>query len=69
MLDDSVSRDVVRLTAGPVVSCGEFRRRTRDEAEAAGIDDKKQATVDAIMNMLETMHLEAEKEREKLLGI
>jgi glycerol-3-phosphate O-acyltransferase len=66
MMDDFVSQDLIRLTAGPVVSCAEFRDRTRKEAEAAGIEDKKQATVDAIMQMLEEMHIQAEVEREKL---
>ncbi|MDR2630905.1 MAG: 1-acyl-sn-glycerol-3-phosphate acyltransferase [Spirochaetaceae bacterium] len=68
MMDDYVSREVVRYTAGKVVSCAEFRNRTRALAEAAGIEDKKQAVVDAIMENLEAMHLEAEKEREKLLA-
>jgi glycerol-3-phosphate O-acyltransferase len=68
MMDDSVSQDVVRLTAGPVFSCAEFRNQARAAAEAAGIEDKKQATVDSIMNLLEKMHLEAEKEREKILS-
>jgi glycerol-3-phosphate O-acyltransferase len=67
MMDDYVSRDVVRYTAGPVISCAEFRNRTRVQAGAAGIEDKKQATVDAIMENLEAMHLEAEKYREMLL--
>jgi glycerol-3-phosphate O-acyltransferase len=67
MMDDYVFRDVVRYTVGPVVSCAEFRNRTRAQAEAAGIEDKKQATVDAIMETLETMHGEAEKDRERLL--
>ncbi|MFP3089577.1 1-acyl-sn-glycerol-3-phosphate acyltransferase [Treponema sp. TIM-1] len=67
MMDDYVNRDVVRYTAGPVVSCAEFRNRTREQAQAAGIEDKKQATVDAIMENLEKMHLEAEKHRETLL--
>ncbi|MDR2760046.1 MAG: 1-acyl-sn-glycerol-3-phosphate acyltransferase [Spirochaetaceae bacterium] len=67
MMDDFVCRDVVRYTAGPVVSCAEFRNKTRAQAEAAGIEDKKQAAVDAIMENLEKMHLEAEKHRETLL--
>jgi glycerol-3-phosphate O-acyltransferase len=67
MMDDFVSQDVVLLTAGPVVSCAEFRKRTRDEAEAAGIEDKKQATADAIMGVLEDLHRAAEPEWEKRL--
>ncbi|GHV88476.1 glycerol-3-phosphate O-acyltransferase [Spirochaetia bacterium] len=67
MMDDSVSKDLVRFTAGPVRSCGEFRAAARTEAEAAGIEDKKQATVDALMLLLEDMHIKAEAERQTLL--
>jgi glycerol-3-phosphate O-acyltransferase len=67
MMDDSVSQDLVIFTAGPVISCSDFRNQTRAAAEAAGIEDKKQATVDAIMDWLEEIHLAAEAEREKLL--
>lgn len=67
MMDDSISQDVVRCTVGPVISCTEFRDKARAEAEAAGIEDKKQATVDAIMTELEKMHISAEAERQKLL--
>jgi glycerol-3-phosphate O-acyltransferase len=67
MMDDYVNRDVVRYTAGPVVSCTEFRDKTRLQAEAAGIEDKKQATVDTIMENLEILHAEAEKYRQGLL--
>ncbi|MDR2144672.1 MAG: 1-acyl-sn-glycerol-3-phosphate acyltransferase [Treponema sp.] len=68
MLEDSVSKDVVRLTAGPVISASAFRNGIREKAEAAGIEDKKQAVVDAVMNMLEEMHLAGEAERRKLLS-
>jgi glycerol-3-phosphate O-acyltransferase len=67
MMDDSVSRDLVRLTADPVVSCREFRDRVRAAAEAAGLEDKKQAVVDAIMARLEELHQAAEPERQRLL--
>jgi glycerol-3-phosphate O-acyltransferase len=67
MMDDFVSRDVIRMTAGPVLSCADFREKTRAEAEAAGIEDKKQATVDALMRILEEMHRAVEPEREKAL--
>jgi len=98
MLDDSVSRDLVRITAGPVISCGEFRDKVRagtdtididDQDEAPGFltgetivdenlalgafscedssQDKKQAVADAIMAILEEMHIEGEKKREILL--
>jgi glycerol-3-phosphate O-acyltransferase len=68
MIEDPVSKDVVRLTAGPVISAPAFRNEIREKAEAAGIEDKKQAVVDAVMNMLEEMHLAGETKRQKLIG-
>lgn len=67
MMDDYVSQDVVRFTAGPVLSCTAFRDAARARAEAAGIADKKQAAVDAIMEQLEEMHTQAEEARKHLL--
>jgi glycerol-3-phosphate O-acyltransferase len=63
MMDDAVSRDLVRVTAGPVLSCAEFREKARAAAEAAGIEDKKQAAVDALMAELEKLHIPAEEKR------
>ncbi|GHU77401.1 glycerol-3-phosphate O-acyltransferase [Spirochaetia bacterium] len=68
MLDDSVSKDLLRVTASPVISCADFRAKARADAEAAGIEDKKQAVADAIMKQLEDMHNEAEVKRLKALG-
>jgi glycerol-3-phosphate O-acyltransferase len=68
MLEDSVSRDLVRISAGKVLSCAEFREQARARAEAAGIEDKKQAAVDAVMAELETMHIAAEEKRRQLLA-
>jgi glycerol-3-phosphate O-acyltransferase len=68
MLEDSVSQDLVLITAGKVRSCAEFREQARAAAEAAGIEDKKQAAVDAIMAELEAMHLAAEEKRQRLLA-
>lgn len=65
MAEDQVTQDVVRITIGPVTSCAEFREKARAEAEAAGVEDKKQATVDKIMELLEQMHREAESRRPK----
>jgi len=66
MLNDSVSKDVMFVTASPVVSCEEFREKVR---KMTGEDeDKKQAVVDAIMNELEKMHISAEKERLKIVN-
>jgi len=61
MMNDAVTKDVVKITAGPVFSCAEFREKARAEAEAAGIEDKKQAAVDSIMAELEKLHIAAEK--------
>jgi glycerol-3-phosphate O-acyltransferase len=68
MMDDFVEEDVIRYTAGPVQSCTEFRNAARIKAEAAGIEDKKQAVVDTIMEKLEEMHIAAETERQRLIS-
>jgi len=65
MLNDAVSKDVVRVTAGPVISCNEFREKAR--ATVPEDADKKQAVADEIMKELEKMHLAAEEKRKKLL--
>jgi len=65
MMNDIVTKDVVRVTAGPVLSCDEFREKAR--AAVGEDEDKKQAVADAIMNELEKMHIAAEEKRKKLL--
>jgi len=65
MLNDILSKDVVRITISPVVSCNEFRENAR--AAVDDDEDKKQAVADAIMNELEKMHITAEEKRKKLL--
>jgi len=65
MMNDFVNKDIVRVTAGPVISCEEFRENAR--AGAAEDEDKKQAAADAIMNELEKIHVAAEEKRLKLL--
>ena len=67
MLNDAVCEDVILVTAGPVYSCAEFREKAKIAAEAAGIEDKKQAAVDAIMQELEKIHIAAEEKRQALL--
>jgi glycerol-3-phosphate O-acyltransferase len=67
MMEDSVCKDLLLVTAGPVHPCAEFREKARAAADAAGIEDKKQAVVDAIMAELEKMHIAAEEKRQKLL--
>jgi glycerol-3-phosphate O-acyltransferase len=61
MLDDLVSQNVVRFTVSPVISCEDFRTREREKAEKAGVEDKKQAVVDAIMAHLDEIHNNAEQ--------
>ena len=60
MMNDIVTKDIIRVTAGPVVDCNEFRNKV---LAAASEEDKKQAVADAIMNELEKMHEAAEIER------
>jgi glycerol-3-phosphate O-acyltransferase len=67
MLNDVVVKDLVRITAGQVQSCAEFRDKARAAAETSGVDDKKQAVADAIMAELDRLHTGAEEKRKKLL--
>jgi glycerol-3-phosphate O-acyltransferase len=57
MMEDTVSPDIVRVSAGPVISCRDFREKTRAETKNP---DKKQAVVDEIMRVLDELHLAAE---------
>jgi len=66
MLNDAVSQDIVRVTAGPVVSCAEFRDKIKNAT--AENEDKKQAVADAIMAELEKIHIAAEEKRKKLFS-
>ena len=75
MMDDEVSKDLVRLSVGPVLSCAEFRDRIRNDVDARAASapdnvpaDKKQAVADAIMEILEKMHIEGEIKRNQLLN-
>ena len=65
MMNDMVTKDVVLVTVGPVISCEEFRNNAK--AGLADNEDKKQVVADALMNELEKMHLAAEIEREKII--
>lgn len=60
MEEDLVCKDLVLISAGSVQDCKEFRSKARKAAEAAGIEDLKQATVDAIMRILDSLHEESE---------
>jgi glycerol-3-phosphate O-acyltransferase len=66
MLEDSVTKDVVRISAGPVLSCTEFRNKAIAEADAKSAD-KKQFVADAIMAELEKLHTENEMKRRAYL--
>jgi glycerol-3-phosphate O-acyltransferase len=64
MVNDTITKDVVRVTASPVYSCAEFRARVK----AAGvIEDKKQAAANAVMAELEQLHTIAEVKRKKIM--
>jgi glycerol-3-phosphate O-acyltransferase len=65
MMNDAVSKDIVRVSVGPVVSCDEFRQKILEELPEDA--DKKQAVADEIMKELEKIHTAAEAERLKLL--
>ena len=71
MTDDEVVKDVVCLSASPVISCSDFRNKAREEAETNVSDktdiDKKQAVADKIMAELEKMHEETEIRRQLYL--
>jgi len=65
MMNDAVSKDIIRVTVSPVVNCGEFRDKVLAETKE---DDKKQAVANAIMNELEIIHTAAEPKRLKLFS-
>ena len=72
MMEDTVGKDLVRISAGPVLSCEEFRDKARANAGAAQTNDKeskdkKQAVADAIMAELEIMHIEGEQRRKQFM--
>ena len=76
MMEDAVSKDVVRVSVSPVISCEEFRGKIRAEIDGkaktqdddtSSREDKKQAVADALMAELEKMHIEGEKQREQFL--
>jgi hypothetical protein len=66
MMNDVVSKDIVRVTVSPVTDCNEFRNMVL--AKTTEEEDKKQAVANEIMNELERIHTAAEIERLKLLN-
>jgi glycerol-3-phosphate O-acyltransferase len=67
MTQDTVSPDLVRLTVGKAMNCSSFRDEIRAKAEETGVEDKKQAVADAIMELLDGLHNSAEGQRQRLL--
>ncbi|MCL2197259.1 MAG: 1-acyl-sn-glycerol-3-phosphate acyltransferase [Treponema sp.] len=65
MMNDAVSKDIIRVTVSPVVNCNEFRDKVLAETQE---EDKKQAVANEIMKELERMHTAAEPERLKLFS-
>jgi glycerol-3-phosphate O-acyltransferase len=64
MEEDLLAEDTVIFQAGPVVSCQEFRTRTRGEVPEGA--DPKQFTVDCVMQELEKLHTEVAALREQV---
>jgi len=65
MMNDAISKDIVRVTVGHVTDCKEFRNKVLAKTTE---EDKKQAVANEIMNELERMHTAAEIERLKLFN-
>jgi len=65
MMNDAVSKDIIRVTVSPVTNCNEFRDKVLADTKE---EDKKQAVANEIMNELERMHTAAEPERLKLFS-
>jgi len=64
MMNDIVTKDIIRVTVSPVVDCNEFRNNVLTfSVEDA---DKKQDVADAIMTELEKMHIAAEEKRKAM---
>jgi len=75
MLEDTVSKDVVRITVGPVLSCQEFINDVKAKVDSGVLitgntaTDKKQAVPDSIMAELEKMHISGEERRKQFESI
>ncbi|MGL4982938.1 MAG: 1-acyl-sn-glycerol-3-phosphate acyltransferase [Treponemataceae bacterium] len=62
MASDQVFHDKLVYTASPVIHCKDFRNEVLSSVDSS-IEDKKQPVVDKIMEILETQHEKAEKNR------
>lgn len=60
MIADEVWHDKVIFTAGKIIECKEFRKNIQDKL-SQDLEDKKQPVVDEIMNILNIMHDQVEK--------
>jgi len=65
MMNDAVSKDIIRVTVSPVTDCSKFHAKVHAETKE---EDKKQAVANEIMNELERMHTAAEQKRLKLFS-
>ncbi|MCR5253674.1 MAG: 1-acyl-sn-glycerol-3-phosphate acyltransferase [Treponema sp.] len=63
MLSDIVEKDVVTLTASPVINCKEFRNEVLAKIPADE-PDPKQKTIDHVMEVLEDIHNQVEATRQ-----
>ena len=66
MVDDQAHRDVILYGVGPVLDCGDFRRKAQEECPEG--EDSKQFTVDRVMSGLEELHKRYEPLHQKLLA-
>ena len=64
MLADFIVPSVVKMTASEVVECKAFRNSVLEKLPA-DYEDPKQATVDAVMELMENQHDLVEKEMSK----
>ncbi|NLK45508.1 MAG: 1-acyl-sn-glycerol-3-phosphate acyltransferase [Treponema sp.] len=62
MIKDEIWHDKMVYTAGKMIECKPFRKAIQDSL-SEDLEDKKQPVVDEIMNILEKLHIEAEKTR------
>lgn len=66
MIDDQAHRDVILYGVGPVLDCGEFRKKAQDACPEG--EDPKQFTVDQVMKGLDELHETHEPLRQRLLA-
>ena len=62
MIADEVWHDKVFFSCGKIIDCKQFRQNIQNNLPA-DLEDKKQPVVDEVMNILNSMHEEIEKNR------